>query len=248
MLQIPLTSLTTDRDLQPRAVPYVEAKVEEYTLALEAGDTFPAIVVTERNGSYVIVVGHNRAEAHRRAVRETITAEVIPDTGNADLFWRVAVPSNSTHGAGYDDEDKQAIFKRFLSEDRHRLPDGQIRSSPLRLPRRCPSGSHHATIDRWLKGRGIETTDKRGGARGFVAVRQKTAGANFVAMRQNPQSRQDAARDKRIADIRAQGATKLPGGGGWSLKRRRRMSLLPPLHPSARSYPYLTHPQQTSSH
>jgi ParB-like nuclease domain len=119
---VPIASLRSELELQPRAVAFVEAKVEEYTLALDAGDTLPPITVTERDGTYVVVIGHNRVEAYRRAGRDTIESEFVPDIGNKRLYWEHAVPSNATHGEGYSDDDKQAIFARFVAEGRHKLP------------------------------------------------------------------------------------------------------------------------------
>ena len=161
-MQIPIASIKSDPELQPRAVPYVEAKVEDYAIIIKAGGTLPPIEVVERDGSYTIVTGHNRLEAHKRANRQTIEVELIPDTGNSDLYWRVAAPSNSTHGAGYDEKDRKAIFARFVSEGRHRLPDGQIRSS-RKIAEKLPFPVAHGTVDRWLKAHGIGSTDKRGG-------------------------------------------------------------------------------------
>lgn len=210
--KITMTALRSDPELQPRASQYVEAKAEEYALALEAGDTLPPIVVVERNGGYVVVVGHNRAEAHKRAGRSTIDAEVIPDTGNERLFWEVAVPSNSTHGAGYDDTDKQAIFDRFISEGRHKLPDGQIRSS-RKIAEALPFRVSHMTVDKWLKARGVGATDKRGGARGFVNRLQNSS----PSPSQPTKTQAELAQKQRIAKIKAAGATKLPSGG-WRIE------------------------------
>ena len=85
-VQIPIASIKSDPELQPRAVPYVEAKVEDYAIIIKAGGTLPPIEVVERDGSYTIVTGHNRLEAHKRANRQTIEVELIPDTGNSDLY------------------------------------------------------------------------------------------------------------------------------------------------------------------
>ena len=211
-MHLPIASIKSDPELQPRAVPYLEAKVQEYALALEDGDTLPPIVVIERDGSYTIVIGHNRLEAHKRARRETIEVELIPDTGNHDLYWRVAAPSNSKHGAGYDEADRKAIFARYVLEGRHKLPDGQIRSI-RKIAGELPFRVAHGTVDNWLKAHGIGSTDKRGGRR--------VSGLSKLDKKADHQgepkpSQADFGRDQRVAELKAEGAVRAPGGD-WRL-------------------------------
>ena len=131
----------------------------------------------------------------------------------------MAVPSNSTHGAGYDDEDKQAIFARFLSRaatsslmDRLGLAAKIAAALPFRVSQK--------TVDRWLKARGILSTDNRGAGR-FKSV-TKTGGPT---LRNEAKPSVPSGRRQRQAHSRHQGIQgHEAAGGGWSMKTEEEQS------------------------
>ena len=82
---LPIEEITIDAGTQARAV-IDEAIVDEYADQLTEGATFPPVTVFQDGSTTYLADGFHRLEAHRRAGRSEIEAEVQSGT-REDALW-----------------------------------------------------------------------------------------------------------------------------------------------------------------
>jgi DNA-binding NarL/FixJ family response regulator len=92
---IPISALTLDPELQPRAVMDADL-IDEYADAMSEGAEFPAVVAF-RDGAVFLVDGFHRVAACQRLGRSEVTA-VVHD-GTREQALRYALSANAAHGA-----------------------------------------------------------------------------------------------------------------------------------------------------
>jgi ParB-like chromosome segregation protein Spo0J len=92
---IPISALTLDPELQPRAVMDSDL-VAEYVDSIDGGAEFPAVVAFG-DGCLFLVDGFHRVAAYRHLGRSDVTA-VVHD-GTREQTLRYALAANAAHGA-----------------------------------------------------------------------------------------------------------------------------------------------------
>lgn len=112
-MELLLRKITADPRCQSRAN-LCEATVEEYQDALVSGCTFPPVVVFHEPPTYWLAAGFTRREAHLRAGRKTILADVRP--GNLRDAILFSVGSNKSHGQRPTPEDKRHAIGMLLAD------------------------------------------------------------------------------------------------------------------------------------
>jgi hypothetical protein len=112
--ELRLDSIRIDPALQPR-VTVDQAVVAEYADAMEAGDTFPAIVVFHDGSTFWLADGWHRVEA-ARSVRDkrALLAEVHEGTRRDALLYSLG--ANAAHGLRRSNEDKRKAVARVLAD------------------------------------------------------------------------------------------------------------------------------------
>jgi hypothetical protein len=103
---VPLSAITVDMSLQPRADGLREDTVQDYADAIDRGDVFPPLVVYEdaETGVTWLSEGFHRHEAYIRADKSETLCEVR--AGNRPDALRNACGSNLTHGLRRTNADK----------------------------------------------------------------------------------------------------------------------------------------------
>jgi hypothetical protein len=69
--RLALDDITVDETVQARAQMLGEGVVEEYAAAMREGDEFPALVVFQKGGTYVLADGFTRHAGVKRAALTT---------------------------------------------------------------------------------------------------------------------------------------------------------------------------------
>lgn len=112
--ELHLDSIRIDPALQPRVM-VDQGVVAEYADAMEAGDTFPAIVVFHDGTTFWLADGWHRVEA-ARSVRDkrAILAEVHDGTRRDALLYSLG--ANAAHGLRRSNEDKRKAVERVLAD------------------------------------------------------------------------------------------------------------------------------------
>ena len=112
--ELRLDSIRIDPALQPR-VTVDQGVVAEYADAMEAGDTFPAIVVFHDGSTFWLADGWHRVEA-ARSVRDkrALLAEVHEGTRRDALLYSLG--ANAAHGLRRSNEDKRKAVQRLLAD------------------------------------------------------------------------------------------------------------------------------------
>ena len=108
---LPIEEITIDAGTQARAV-IDEAIVDEYADQLTEGATFPPVTVFQDGSTTYLADGFHRLEAHRRAGRAEIEAEVQAGT-REDALW-FALGANGTHGHRLTAADKKHAIELAL--------------------------------------------------------------------------------------------------------------------------------------
>jgi hypothetical protein len=115
-----LSLISTDSALQmrdssdPKATSTHEATIAAYTEELADGDDFPAVVVFQEGDTYWLADGFLRLEAHRRAERMKIKADVRPGTRRDAILY--AAGANAEHGLPRTDPDKWRAVLTLLND------------------------------------------------------------------------------------------------------------------------------------
>ena len=108
---LPIEEITIDAGTQARAV-IDEAIVDEYADQLTEGATFPPVTVFQDGSTTYLADGFHRLEAHRRAGRREIEAEVQSGT-REDALW-FALGANRAHGQRLTNADKKHAIELAL--------------------------------------------------------------------------------------------------------------------------------------
>jgi transposase len=112
--ELKVDSIHIPWELFPRVVTgMVEEKVKEYADMIESGVEFDPILVWDKgNGEYWVVDGVHRLEAHKRAGRSTIKAELISCKDEIDCQIK-AIQANLKHGLSIKKEEKISLVQKF---------------------------------------------------------------------------------------------------------------------------------------
>lgn len=133
-----IDSIVRHPSCQPRAA-IDRRTVDEYTEAMQGGETFPPVTVFFDGDRYLLGDGWHRILAALNAGKKKIEAEVIKGS-LADAKW-YSYSANSTHGLRRTNEDKARAVQAALKHPRSaKLSDNQI-------AKHC--GVDHVTVGRW---------------------------------------------------------------------------------------------------
>lgn len=144
---IPTDCIRADASINPRAGGCDPLTVEEYTVAWEAGDTFPPLVVyRDAEGTTWLSEGFHRLEAARLADGIDSVPCEVREGGRREALLH-AVGSNATHGKRRTNEDKRRAVELLLAD-----PEWAKKSDRW-IAERCAVSNHFvATIRRWSTG------------------------------------------------------------------------------------------------
>jgi hypothetical protein len=116
LARLSLDDITLSPDLQNR-VRMSDSTIKEWTEALEAGDTFPPVVVFRDVDKFWLADGFHRWHAHKEAGRGMIFAHVYE--GGRDLAEDYSLGANYDNGIQRTNEDKRAAVLRAIKSPRH---------------------------------------------------------------------------------------------------------------------------------
>ena len=112
-----LSQLTLDAGLQMRKELNQDV-VDEYCLAMLAGDKFPAIIVFNDGENNYVADGHTRCAAAKKAGLEIVNADVRMGTYE-DAFDYAFANANHDNGQRYSPADKRFAIYKALERDRY---------------------------------------------------------------------------------------------------------------------------------
>jgi hypothetical protein len=110
-----LCDITVDETVQARAQMLSEDVVEEYAAAMREGDKFPALVVFQQGGTYVLADGFTRYAAAKRAALTTL--ECVVHAGGLRDAMLYAFGANASHGRPRSTADKRSAVLKMLADD-----------------------------------------------------------------------------------------------------------------------------------
>jgi uncharacterized ParB-like nuclease family protein len=110
---IPLDQIKTDGGTQARAA-LNEDVVAEYAESIKGGADLPPVVVFQDGKRYWLADGFHRFHAHRKALAESITADVRVGTKRDAILHSVG--ANAAHGLRRTNADKRCAVKTLLSD------------------------------------------------------------------------------------------------------------------------------------
>jgi hypothetical protein len=112
--QIPLAAIIMDGVTQIRAAGTDPGIVTEYAEAMQAGASFPPVVLFHDGDDYYPADGFHRIEAARRAGLTDILADVRPGKRRDAILH--AVGANSSHGLRRTQADKRNAIETLLRD------------------------------------------------------------------------------------------------------------------------------------
>jgi len=113
VLELEIKEIHIPWELLPRVITgVVEDKVKEYAEMIESGVEFDPILVWDRGNEYWVIDGVHRIEAHKRAGRSTIKAELISCKDEIDCQIK-AIQANLKHGLSIKKEEKISLVQKF---------------------------------------------------------------------------------------------------------------------------------------
>ena len=119
-----LADIRIDGDTQPRTR-IEETLVSDYAEAMEAGATFPPVIVFFDGVRYWLADGFHRFHAANRLEQKTIKADVQKGTQRDAVLFSCG--ANATHGNRRTNEDKRKAVYRLLEDDEWiKWSDGQV--------------------------------------------------------------------------------------------------------------------------
>jgi len=137
VLYLEIAVLERDMELQARVGLNADV-VKEYAEQMQAGATFPPVLVFARPGAHALVDGFHRVAAREALGFTTVLAEIRQGT-REDALWH-GLTTNQTHGLRRTNDDKHRSVVKALTHPRGRnLSDRQIANH-------C--GVHHYTVSR----------------------------------------------------------------------------------------------------
>lgn len=134
--RLALGTINRDRDLQARAGTTDEDHVCDLTATLEGGGVLPPVDVFHDGAEYWLADGWHRLDAHERAGRVTIAANVHQGGRRDALLY--AVGANARHGLRRTNADKRRSVSLMLSDSEWAL------WSDRAIADRC--GVHHSMV------------------------------------------------------------------------------------------------------
>ena len=114
MNEIPIDQIQTDGTTQMRVAGIDPSVVAEYADAMQAGATFPPIIVFQDGAQYWPGDGFHRINAAKRIDRDTITADVREGGQREALF--LAASANASHGLRRSQADKRRSIETLLHD------------------------------------------------------------------------------------------------------------------------------------
>ena len=114
-VRLALDEITVDETVQARAQMLGEDVVDEYAAAMREGDDFPALVVFQQGGAYILADGFTRHAAAKRAGLTTFECVVNPGGLRDAVLY--AVGANSCHGHPRSNADKHSAVLKLLADD-----------------------------------------------------------------------------------------------------------------------------------
>jgi hypothetical protein len=137
VLHLDIAQLERDADLQARVGLNADV-VKEYAEQMDAGATFPPVLVFARPGAWSLVDGFHRVAARESLGLATVLAETRPGTREEAIWYGLTV--NQKHGLRRSNDDKHRCVVKALTQ-----PRGQMLSD-RQLASHC--GVHHYTVSR----------------------------------------------------------------------------------------------------
>jgi hypothetical protein len=111
--QMPLSKITVDEDIQPRAA-IDTSVIAEYKECIEAGDKFPPVIVFDDGTTNRLSDGFHTFEATRQAGKDKILADVRQGTKRDAILF--ACSANAVHGLRRTPADKRHVVLRLLND------------------------------------------------------------------------------------------------------------------------------------
>lgn len=110
---IEISSLRTDGGTQPRAAIFQNV-IDDYADAMQAGATFPPVVVYYDGTEYWLADGFHRHAAHRKIGHAEIAADIRQGTRRDAVLHSVG--ANASHGLRRTNEDKRRAVTTLLQD------------------------------------------------------------------------------------------------------------------------------------
>ena len=117
MSHIALTSIRTDGGTQPRAR-LDQDQISEYVEAMEAGATFPPLVVFHDGAAYWLADGFHRYHAVAKRGAKRVAVEIRQGTQRDAILYSSG--ANATHGLPRSNADKRRAVERLLRDEEWR--------------------------------------------------------------------------------------------------------------------------------
>jgi hypothetical protein len=162
--RLALDDITVDETVQARAQMLGEDVVEEYAAAMREDEEFPALVVFQQGGTYILADGFTRHAAAKRAGLTTFECVVYPGGLRDAMLY--AVGANACHGHPRSNADKRSAVLKLLKDDEwcrwssHRI--AQLCRVSHQLVLKLQSTTGRATSQVKYKGRyGVRTMNIR---------------------------------------------------------------------------------------
>ncbi len=111
-----LDAINIDAEIQQRAVHLDNETVERYVERLQAGDSFPPVVVFEdkETGALRLADGFHRMEAYKRADKKQIPVHIVEGDRRAAILY--AIKSNLAHGLPATRADRHKAATTLLRD------------------------------------------------------------------------------------------------------------------------------------
>jgi hypothetical protein len=113
VIEVPLTRIETDPELQPRAMMNA-VTIEEYREAIEHGEKLPPVIVFDDGENFWLADGFHRYEATAQAAIAKIEAEVREGSKRDAILY--SVQANATHGLRRSPADKRKAVITLLQD------------------------------------------------------------------------------------------------------------------------------------
>jgi hypothetical protein len=113
VIEVPLTRIKTDPELQPRAMMNA-VTIEEYREEIEHGTRFPPVIVFDDGENFWLADGFHRYEATAQAAIAKIEAEVREGSKRDAVLY--SVQANATHGLRRSPADKRKAVITLLQD------------------------------------------------------------------------------------------------------------------------------------
>lgn len=116
---VPLASIVTLPDLQPREKGTSPATLRRYKQAMEAGEVFPPILLARVNGALILADGWHRLEAMKALGLWEAVAEIRDAFSIAEVrLW--GFESNRKHGLPLTKSELRAMYTAYRKAGRHK--------------------------------------------------------------------------------------------------------------------------------